>query len=524
VAGETMKKGINEFITRWRETSRTRKIVIGVITAAVFIFLLLMLQHFSKTQYVTLYSNLDVTQASPLVQELKGMGVPYKIDDFGSTIKVPQEMVDELRIDMAGKGVLFAQGLGFELFDEEKLGMTDFERQIKLQRALQEELRRTISSLEAVLQARVHLVLPEPRVFMQEMASPSAAIYLQLNPFVPLKQEQVKGIVNLVASSVENLEAENITIIDSQGNILYDAVTEEDTFKDQTNFVMEQLEIKRDFENKLERRLQAMLEKVFGQGKALSLVTAEMDFDSRETTIVEYSEQVIPRSTHITEERFEGEGNVMSEVGEANYPGYVGSVPGGESSYDRREEIMNNEVGERNERVITAPGKVLRLHASVIVDSSQGAITQRQVEQINNIVSTAIGFDPERGDQLSVEGLDFDNTLENEIRASIAEMEARQHQEKLRQQIILGSIILLSFITLLVVLLRRRRQRLLDEGGPLVEEAGIPLEELITLEGKQEEDILPVLPEDTAQERVRLLVEKHPDVAVSILRSWLVEK
>ncbi len=82
----------------------------------------------------------------------------------------------------------------------------------------------------------------------------------------------------------------------------------------------------------------------------------------------------------------------------------------------------------------------------------------------------------------------------------------------------------MSFITLLVVLLRRRRQRLLDEGGPLVEEAGIPLEELITLEGKQEEDILPVLPEDTAQERVRLLVEKHPDVAVSILRSWLVEK
>ena len=134
----------------------------------------------SKPEYVTLYSNLEPTQASPLVQYLREQNIPYSLDDFGSTIKVPAERADELRIEMAGKGMPFTQGLGFEIFDEESLGTTDFERQVKMQRALQEELRRTITSLDAVMQARVHLTIPEPRLFLRTAES-SAAIYLKPN-------------------------------------------------------------------------------------------------------------------------------------------------------------------------------------------------------------------------------------------------------------------------------------------------------------------------------------------------------
>ena len=138
---------------RWRELSRPRQVVIVIVSAAALAFLLLMFQYLSQPKYVTLYSNLDPVEASPLVQYLREKGVPYRLDDFGGAIKVPQDRADELRIEMAGQGMPFAQGLGFEIFDEDSLGMTSFERQVKMQRALQEELRRTITSLDAVMQA-----------------------------------------------------------------------------------------------------------------------------------------------------------------------------------------------------------------------------------------------------------------------------------------------------------------------------------------------------------------------------------
>ena len=257
-----------------------------------------------------------------------------------------------------------------------------------MQRALQEELRRTITSLDAVMQARVHLTIPEPRLFLREQAESSAAIYLKLNPYVPLKEEQIKGIVFLVASSVENLKPENIVIIDSMGNMLYDAVTGKDYFTAMADSTLTQLEIKRNFEVELERRVQAMLEKVFGAGKALALVTADLDFDARETTMITYDEQGVPRSTQVIEESYEGEGPMMNEVGEANYPGYVGITPGGEGRYDRREETINYEVSEITEKVIAAPGKIKSIHTSVVVDTGKNEMTGEQIEEVRKTSGT----------------------------------------------------------------------------------------------------------------------------------------
>lgn len=507
------------FLERWRGLSRGRQAVAMVLAAALIAFFILIFQHASRPQYVTLYSNLDPAQASPLLQELRQRGVPYRLEDFGTTIKVPVEMADELRIELAGKGLPFAQGLGFELFDEDRLGMTDFERQVKLQRALQEELRRTITSLDAVTQARVHLVLPEPRLFLRERAEPSAAVYLKLNPFVPLREDQVRGIVFLVASSVEGLKPENIIIIDSQGNLLYDAVTADDPLLAVAESTMKQLEVKRSFERELERRVQGMLERVFGPGRALALVTTEMDFDTREFTAIVYDEEGVPRSTQLIEERFEGEGPVPGEVGEANYPGYVGIVPGGESNYERREEIVNYEIGERRERIITAPGKVLRMHTSVVVDTGRNPLTQDQIRQVNELVAGAIGFDEERGDQISVQGMNFDTTFQEEMEAAIAAAEAQKRQEEMFQQAVLGAAAVAVFILVLVAALRRRRALAEMEMIPAAE--GPSLEELLAAE---EEYIPEIRPEETPQGRAKDMVEKNPEIAASVLKTWLMEE
>lgn len=514
---------INQLFARWQKMSRSRQIVLAVLAAAVLVSLLLVVQHFNRPRYVTLYHNLDPAQAAPLLQHLQERGVPYRLDDLGSTLMVPQEMADELRIEMAGHGMPFAQGLGLELFDEERLGMTDYDRRVKMQRALQEELRRTITSLDSVLQARVHLVLPEPHIFLRERGEPSAAIYLKLNPFVALEKEQVQGIVYLVASSVEGLQPENITLIDSQGNILRDALTPMDSHQTMVDAAARQLEVKRHFEMELERRVQNMVERVFGPGKALALVTAELDFDARETTVITYDDDGVPRSTHLLEESSEGGGTAVAETGEANYPGYVGVLPEGESSSERREETINYEIGESMLKTIAAPGKVLRIHTSVVLDTGDGPVLEEKIENVNDLVAAAIGFDEERGDRISVQGMGFERGHEEEMEAAFAALDEQERREKYHRQLVAaGGAVLLALI--LALLVRRARRRYLGErelAPPPMET--LSLEELIAQ--REEEEAPPEIPPGkTLQGRARKTVETNFDIAVAVLRSWLAEK
>lgn len=512
-----MLEGLRE---RWEAIGRTRQLVVIIITAALFVSLLLILVTPREAEYVTLYRNLDPSQAAPLVQTLRERGVDYRLEDFGTTIQVPATAVDELRIELAGQGMPFAQGLGFELFDEDQLGITDFERQVKLQRAMQEELRRTITSLDAITQARVHLAIPEPRVFLREQGSPSAAITLTLNPFVPIKEAQVRGIVFLVASSIENMKPENIVIIDTQGNILHDALSDSDSIIDIADSTLKQLEVKRAFEMELERRVQHMLQRVFGPGKALALITAEMDFDAREMTVITFDEQGVPRSTQLIEEEFEGTGPVMGEVGEANYPGYVGLIPGGDSSYERREEIINYEISESSERVIAAPGKLLSVHTSVVVDAGDNQVTPEEIEQVNQLIASAIGFDAQRGDQINVQGMRFDTSYDDEMRAALADLEARQRQEEMFQMAVLGAAALFAFVLIIIVLRRRRRMR----EQMLVPAGAASLDELLAAGIDEEEEfVTEVDPGETPLGRVRKLVEENPDLAMSVLRTWMIE-
>lgn len=522
------KKNIAEkVLERWRALSRPRQIAIAVIFVAVIVFFVLIFSPDSKPEYVALYSNLEPAQASPLIQHLKEQNIPYALEDFGATIKVPAERADELRIEMAGKGMPFTQGLGFEIFDEQSLGTTDFERQVKMQRALQEELRRTITSLDAVTQARVHLSIPEPQLFMREEGEPSAAVYLKLNPFVPLKMDQIKGIVFLIASSVENLKPENVVVIDSAGNMLYDVTQGGDIFSAMADSSLKQLEIKRNFEVELERRVQGMLEKVFGAGKALALITADLDFDARETTMITYDDQGVPRSTQVIEESFEGEGAPMEEVGEANYPGYVGITPGGESRYDRLEETINNEISEITEKVIAAPGKVMGIHTSVVVDTGKEEMTEEQLvqvrENVTDLVSAAIGLDEERGDSISVQGMSFDTSFIDEMEASFARLDEEQKRKEAFRQAVLGGAVLVILIMLLLAL---RRRRILREQRSLVTPEGISLDTLLGFQAMDEElsgegDLVPA---ETARERAQKLADENPEVAIAVLRTWMIEE
>lgn len=502
----------------WQGLSRARRISIVVLAGSLVLSLALLAFYFSRPSLAPLFHGLDTEEAAAVIERLKEMNVPYELEDEGSTVLVPRDKVYELRLQLSSDGVLYNQGVGFEIFDEKNgVGMTDFERQIARQRALQEELRRTIVSLEGVDQARVHLVLPEPSVFLRDTAEPSASVYLKLNPLASLDEEQVKGIVYLVAGSVENLRPENITVIDSHGNILFDAIAAGESGRVATDSVLKQLEVKREFERELEQQVQRMLEQVLGPGRALVVVNAELDFDAQEVTATSYDEPVL-RSTKVIEEDYEGEGAPVAEAGtDANIPGYAAVWPGGEGTYSRREEITNYEVGEVTERQVAAPGRVKRISTAVVVDDSQVALDNpAQVEQIQSLVASAIGFEPERGDQISVEGMNFERGHLEEMEAAIAAAEAAERQRELIRQGIWAAVAVIAGV--LFVVMWRRRSR------PAVER--LPEEEEKEEEALSLKDIMPEPPveEDLSRRKLKEMAEKEPEEVAHLLRTWLTEE
>ena len=454
-----------------------------------------------------LFHRLEPHQAREVVLMLEEQGIAYNITDGGSTILVPRDQRDRLRLTISPD--LYAQGAGFALFEGNGLVASDYTRRVQWQIALEEELRRTISSIEAVDQARVHLVIPEGSLFVREQGSPSASVFLRLMPMAVLSGEQVRGILSLVAGSVEGLRPENVNIVDSQGNILYDAFAAIDDLP-LSGSVQSRLKLKRQFERELENRLKAVLDQVYGPGRALAMVSAELDFDARETTTVTYDDQLVERSTQRVEERSEGTAPPSGEVGEPNIPGYEGTGGQGEYSFERIEEIVNYEISETRETVAAAPGRVLRLSTAVVIDNSEaGAIAG---DQVSALVESALGLDEERGDTLSVQLMPFDLTW-------------REGWEEAPDTVIppitrnlylyaAAGFVVLMIIFVAVFLSRRSRRRAREHERVFTEKSTAP-ETTAAPAPSQEE---------RWQKQARQLAEEVPAGVASLIKTWLVEE
>lgn len=517
----------------WQGLTPGRRSALVAVTLAVLLGGAFLIQWLLKPQYAPLFTNLQQSDAAAVVEKLKEMKVPYQLAGEGTTILVPKEQIYQLRLDLASAGVLNS-GRGFELFDENKLGMTDFERNLDYQRALQEELRRTIVSLDEVEDARVHLVIPQPSVFLQEQQPPSAAIMLKLKPLSRLKPEQVKGIMELVAASVAGLKLENIRVIDMYGNVLSEGLAGDENAP-AGRIRQNQMELKRQFERDLEQRLQAVLSQILGPGKAVAMVTADLNFDQQEIKQTVWGKEGALRSEQVKTETGTAGGGAAGAAGTpANtQPPVYQAVNPAAGNYNNSDTIRNYELDQTETHTIVAPGQVRRLSTAVAVD---GAVTPALRTQIQNIVAAAIGFDPARGDQINVESLPFDNSMQQQM---AAEMEAQQQrQQQLRQYLMwggagLGGLLLLLLLLLIVILRRRRRaavpavlpERMLGEKPKAGMEAAAPVAPLVV------EPVEPVDVEKVRQEaerkakmdRLRDIIRQRPEDAALLIRAWLSE-
>jgi flagellar M-ring protein FliF len=394
-------------IRQWPRSRQISLVLVALISLAAFAWIIFQAQ---QIPYKTLYSNLSQKEASSVVQWLKSNGVPHKLANQGKTIRVPANKVYSTRLKLAGAGLPKGQGVGFEIFDKQDFGVTKFTQQVNYQRALQGELARTITSLGPVENARIHLVMPEERLLRDQQKKTKASVMVTTKQNRSLNQSQIGGIVHLVSGSIKGLEKNNVTVVDHRGQRLTD-----NSEGLSSPMSPRKLKYKQKVQTQLEEKAQSLLDRVFGPGRALVRVTADINFTKKTSTEESFDTgNVVPRSEkEITQE------SGGREVG--GVPGAQSNLGGNETTMvsapsSRSKEITNYEIGKRITETTQPIGGVEQLSVSVLVgESGQGGgsaqaaqnVGQEQLDSIRTMVSSALGLSKDRGDRIEVVSMPF---------------------------------------------------------------------------------------------------------------------
>jgi flagellar M-ring protein FliF len=386
----------------------TALVVVGTFAAALWV---------QMPRYRVLFSQLESSDAGSVIEYLKEEKIPYRVGEGGAAIEVPSEHVYEVRMALAARGVPQGGGVGYELFDQQTLGMTDFVQRLGYQRALQGELARTIGELSAVERARVHLALPERSLFVSEERPPTASVVLRLRAGRSLNDEQVQGVVHLVAASVEGLDPANVTVVDTAGRVLTHPAPNEGERPPAEAMHGHQGAI----EDQLVERIESMLERVLGPGHAVARVTAELDLSRIEETQESYD----PDRTAVRSERRSSEksseivaaGGVPGVTATLTNDGDTEAANGAIPKSEREDATLSYEVSKTTSHRIAAMGGIEKLSIAVLIDGvssgkgeADGEFVPRPEEELNRyeeLIKRAVGFDKQRGDEIEVVSAPF---------------------------------------------------------------------------------------------------------------------
>ncbi|NMC50257.1 MAG: flagellar M-ring protein FliF [Desulfovibrio sp.] len=520
-----------------------QRILVGGLSASVILAFLFMLFFLNQVEYKVLYSRLSQEDASRVVEQLQAAKTPYKIQDNGTTILVPEDMVYEQRLRIAGEGVMHGTGIGFELFDELKVGQTDFVQHINYQRALQGELSRTIGEFPQVDKVRIHLVLPNKTLFIEEQRPASASVVLTLKQGERLDNKQLLGIVNLVAMSVEGLTPDHVTVTDTNGQVLYQP-SGDSTLEGMTT---SQLEYKNAYESNLENRLQQLLTPIVGPGRAMVKVNADLDFNQRTVRKETYDpDATVVRSEQRSEESTSG--SAMVEDAAITTPGGGGAaVPntnfrgdgfsGTESTQksSRENRTTNYEINKEEQNIVTAMGGLNRQSIAVIVDgtyekaegSDVPVFTPRSAQELENIralVAKAAGLNTERGDEIEVSSFEFGSP---DLSGEPSLMETMlEYAQRLGKPFLNGLLIFL-FLVLVVrpVVMALIRPRVTEEGIETLER--LPEGEARMALGEAEEEAVGLEEAkrfELAKTLALQLFEENVEQSITVLKTWLKQE
>lgn len=433
-----------------------QKLMAVLGSAAIVIAGVMMFKMASTPSYSPLFTGLAGADASAIVEELDSRGVKYQLTAAGTTIMVPSELVYETRVALSGEGLPSASRGGYSLLDEQDLSTSQFKEQTDFKRAMEGELAKTVEAIDGVETAVVHLAMPPKRVFADEQDPTTASVLVRTRAGTTLQNDQVQAVVNLVASSIDGLAPEKVTVADASGRVLTQPT--EDGGLAGASTRTEQVEA---FQNRTAQRLQTMLDRVIGSGNATVSVTADLNFDQATTETTRYftDGDLPPRSESRRTETYEGpggvnNGGVVGPDGQLDPDADGADGDGNRSNYDKRERVVDNAISSTIEKRQAAPGGVESLHVGVVVDTATGA----DPADLEGLVVSSLGIDEARGDTVEITALRFDRADEE---AAAAELEAAEEAKKKAQtQELIRNAALggLALLILGVAWLRSRRR------------------------------------------------------------------
>jgi flagellar M-ring protein FliF len=523
----------------------------AAVTIALVGFFAFLILRVTAPQMTPLFTDLSYEDSAAIVKELERQGVNFELRNDGSIVMVPKDRVARLRMSLAGEGLPKGGGIGYEIFDKsDALGTTSFVQNINNLRALEGELARTIRGIDSVVAARVHLVLPERPLFSRDKVEPSASIVLKVHG--TLEPQQVRAIRHLVASAVNGLKPQRVSIVDEAGHLLADGNGDDGVGEISGD------ERRSAFEKRLREQIDAIVTSVVGPGRARTQVSADFDFNRVTQTSDKYDpEGRVVRSSQTREETSatnerENQVTVGNEIpgGGNQRPGQPPPEANGAAKDQSRksEEIVNYEISRTTKTEVIEGARVNRISVAVLVDGTYGKNdkgdivyqprSKEEIDQIAALVRTAIGFDQKRGDQVEVVNLRFAETPATPITEPTGWMAALQlTKDDLMRAIEMTVMGLLGLVVLLMVVRPLVRRVLAPEQRPLALPAGAgdaQLAEALAAEAAKAAEPSPTAKMiDIAQiqgqvhaqsvQKVGELADKNPSEAVTIIRQWMSE-
>ncbi|MFN7834484.1 MAG: flagellar basal-body MS-ring/collar protein FliF [Burkholderiaceae bacterium] len=498
--------------------------------------------------YKVLFSNVSDADGGAIIAALTQMNVPYRHSDNGNAILVPMDKVHDARLKLASQGLPKGSVVGFELLENQKLGITQFQEQVNYQRALEGELARSISSMGSVNRARVHLAIPKPSIFLRDQQKPTASVVLNLHGGRVLDKTQIQGIVHLVASSVPDLSPKNVSIVDQTGSLLTSNAND-NALMDATQATYVQT-----LENNYAKRVSDILVPIFGEDNIRATVTADVDFSQTENTEETYKPNADPtasaiRSQQTTENSSGTPANPQGVPGTlSNQPPGAATAPIGANpqaglpsgngqasaapTSSSKNSTVNYEVDKSVKYTKAQVGVIKRLSAAVVVnnknilgpkgESKSVALSPEEIEQIRSLVREAVGFNKDRGDTVNVVNQIFTKTEEKPI-------PLWQNQDVMDLAKSFGLPLGVAAVAALLIFglfkpMLQTKAGGAENGGDLLPSG----ERLSTVVGEDDREMLAQIAneEETNRKKARMeelrrLAKDNPQLVASIVKNWV---
>ena len=518
-----------------------KKISLLVIIGLTVGGLLYLIQWSGRPFFQRLYTDLSMDDAGQIVEQLKSQKIPYRVTAGGTSIEVPADKVYELRMAMASEGLPQGSGIGFEVFDNAKLGMTEFMQNVNYQRALQGELSRTINQIDEIESSRVHIVMSTQTLFIEEETPASASVVLKIKPGKRLGQGQIQGIIHLVSSSISGLSTEHVTVVDNRGKLLAGKEDGASLAAMSTDQYMYQRKI----ESNLESRIKTMLEEVLGPNKAIVRVSAELDFMRHEQTEEMYlqdnqvvrSEQIHDEATSGSREMAMGIPGVGSNlqqnsIGINNTPREPATNQNS-AVHRKQDQTKNYEIGKVVSHKVMPSGTMRRISAAVVVDGNYQMIQKKkgpveweytprspeEMAQFEKIVKSAINFDTARGDTVEIENIPFETAkLDNaeEVESTGGWMATIRQFKFIFEYMLLALFVVFSFLFLVRPIVRWLTSEQAG-GGQIIHQLPKTVSEL-------EREYAPGAQSLPFRDQVQQMIVNDNQNSLGVMKEWIKEQ